>query len=135
MKKSILSIACLLMSVPALAAEYDCHSISQEVLAYLVFDGGPGGLDAANVTVYGKEYSDTVFDTTSSVQEISDRKTNQDTFEYGNGKLEIGFSAKKGGLELDIFVDRIYGRVLDGSVFVKQGHHKTKEIAFTCLEK
>jgi hypothetical protein len=61
-----------LLSASSFAEIYDCYSAQFE--AYLVFDDGPGGLDSAEVTYLGENYT---------LRDISDQKTADDRYEYG----------------------------------------------------
>lgn len=134
MKNLLFALACLTLSVPAFADEYQCHSIQNEVEAYLVFDDGPGGLDHADVKVFNQQYTLVVWDNTpATILEISDRDTFKNTFEYGGDKVEIGFTGKD-GVKVDMFVKRIQGQVFDGTVYVQKSGAQRKAFAYTCSE-
>ena len=134
MKNLLLIASFALFSLPTLASEYECHSIDNQIKAYLVFDDGPGGLDAANISVYGQNYSDVVFEENSKVQVISDGDSSNGKFEYGGDNLELGFSTAK-GLKLNLVLDRLVGHVFDGTITVTTKRGRTQDLAFTCLEK
>jgi len=107
MKKLLLPFAIFLTSLPALA-DSECHTPHKEVTAVLVFDNGPGGLDFAQMNVFGRHYSDSFFEVEGdpSLTKITDRDTFRGTYEYTKGLLQIGFTGTD-GLQVDLFANEV----------------------------
>lgn len=85
MKNALLAFGLTLVSLPAFAEEYTCESAKKDISAWLVFDDGPGGLDAERITIEGKE-----------IEDIRDRDSIIGTYNYASDSVEIGWTSKAG---------------------------------------
>jgi hypothetical protein len=134
--KSLIAALGLLAAAPAFATNYDCSTPRDEVHAFLVFDDGPGGLDDVQIEAWGTQYTDVLFgDEDKAILQLDTRDTSRGTFEYGGDKLEVGFTAPKTGIKLDLFAkkaksssDKLTGRV------VVTGKKSTTTLSLTCKE-
>lgn len=122
-----------LAPVSAFATEYNCTTAKKEVSAFLVFDDGPGGLDAAGLEILGTEFADVVFDANSKVLTFKDRDSSKGTYEYGADALEIGFTTQN-NIKLDLFAYRVSKQKLTGNAVLKIPGKRSQTLGLTCLE-
>jgi len=132
MKKLLLPFAFSVLSTPVFA-DTECYTAHREVMAVLVFDNGPGGLDAVEMSVFGKQYSDDLYEVEQnpSVTKISDRDTFLGTYEYTHGHLAVGFKGSD-GLQVDIFADELRKDRFVGTLHLIEPGKERRILPVTC---
>ena len=132
--KALFAAVLMMAPLAAQAGEYKCHTIRNEVTSYLVFDDGPGGLDDARLTVFGKNYKLVVFDEKNLIELVDSHDSFRNKYEYGGDELELGITAKD-GMSIDIVTKRLHGQVFDGTAYIKTSQFSTvRKLPLTCLK-